>query len=88
MSELMPIMSGFFIGSSLYFVPPRAAGAAYRLIVSLLLILSFGFLAAFTSGEFQISWMFLLIDIPMVAGSAVAGFTGAHYLRSFLRKPA
>jgi hypothetical protein len=38
-------------------------------------------LATVASGEFYITWAFLLIDIPLVALSAVASFYAVHRLR-------
>lgn len=78
--EFIPIVSGLFIGLLLYFAP------RHRKVGGLLLIPSFGFLAAFSSGELQTSWLFLLIDIPMVAGSAAVSFLAVHFFRLFLKK--
>jgi hypothetical protein len=43
------------------------------MIVGLAFSVVAGVLATVVSGEWRISWAFLLIDIPLVAGSAVAG---------------
>ncbi|MGH3145151.1 MAG: hypothetical protein ACRDTR_05045 [Rubrobacter sp.] len=40
--------------------------------VGALLIVAFGVLATVVSGEYLISWSFLLIDIPLIAPSAAA----------------
>jgi hypothetical protein len=39
-----------------------------------LLWVAFGFVATVASGEFRISWGYLLVDIPLVAGSAGLAF--------------
>lgn len=76
MQELLPIMSGLFLGSVLGLLRPTA-----RVPVGALLIVAFGVLATLVSGEFLISWAFLLIDVPLVALSAVVGLVVAHRLR-------
>ena len=45
------------------------------------LIITFGVLATVVSGEYLISWSFLLIDIPLVAVSVAAGLYVTHRLR-------
>jgi hypothetical protein len=50
------------------------------------LIIAFGVLATVVSGEYLISWSFLLIDIPLVAVSAAAGLFVTHRLR-WARRP-
>jgi len=43
-------------------------------------------LATVVSGEYLISWSFLLIDIPLVAVSSAAGLFVTHRLR-WARRP-
>jgi hypothetical protein len=50
------------------------------------LIIAFGVLATVVSGEYLISWSFLLIGIPLVAVSAAAGLFVADRLR-WARRP-
>ena len=47
--------------------------ARRRVLVGLALSVVAGMVATVVSGEWRISWAFLLIDIPLVAGSAVIG---------------
>ena len=46
----------------------------------LVLIIAFGVLATVVSGEYLVSWSFLLIDIPLVTVSAAAGLFVTHRL--------
>ncbi|MFD8307881.1 hypothetical protein ACFV29_36965 [Streptomyces sp. NPDC059690] len=66
-SELFPIAAGIALGLFVALLRPglpRWAGAG--------LAVALGVVATMISGEFEIGWEFLLIDIPLVAGSAVA----------------
>jgi hypothetical protein len=74
--ELLPIASGLCLGSVLGLLRPTV-----RIPVGAVLIVTFGVLATLVSGEFLISWSFLLIDIPLVAVSAAAGLIVTHRLR-------
>jgi len=76
MEELFPIISGLVIGLILGGIAPRL-----RFWVGAILAIVFGVLATVISGEFHISWGFLLIDIPLVAISAVLGLSIARRLR-------
>jgi hypothetical protein len=49
--------------------------------------MAFGVLATVLSGEYLISWSFLLIDIPLVAVSAAASLYVTHRLRWAPRRP-
>ena len=74
--ELFPIVAGIALGLFLALVRPglpRWAGAA--------LAVAIGVVATVISGEFEIGWEFLLIDIPLVAGSAVAAALLARLVR-------
>jgi hypothetical protein len=79
--ELLPVMSGLLIGLILGLLRP-----SLRMPVGLVLIIAFGVLATVVSGEYLISWSFLLIDIPLVAVSAAAGLFVTHRLR-WARRP-
>jgi len=81
MDELFPIASGFLIGSFLGWLRP-----SMRKWVGALLALAFGVLATVISGEFRISWAYLLIDIPLVAFSASVGLIVSQRLRMSLRR--
>jgi hypothetical protein len=74
--ELLPIVSGLVIGLILGLVRP-----SLRVPIGVALIIAFGVLATVVSGEYLISWSFLLIDIPLVAVSAAAGLFVSHRLR-------
>lgn len=72
-SELLPILSGLLLGSACVRIRLR-----WRLA---LLIPGLGVFATMASGEFQTSWSFLLVDIPLVAVSAAAGYAATGSLR-------
>jgi hypothetical protein len=79
--ELLPIASGLIIGSILGLIRPSA-----RVPVGAILIVAFGVLATVVSGEYLISWSFLLIDIPLVALCAAASLFVTHRLRQASRR--
>ena len=81
MQELYPIVSGLFVGSLLGLLRPSV-----RVPVGAVLIITFGVLATVVSGEFMISWAFLLIDVPLVAVSTAVGLVVVHRLR-WARRP-
>lgn len=68
MTEFFPIVAGLLCGLLLGSLTARR-----RVIVGLAFSVVAGVLATVVSGEWRISWAFLLIDIPLVAVSAVAG---------------
>jgi hypothetical protein len=74
--ELLPVMSGLILGSLLGLLRP-----SLRVPIGVVLILALGLLATVVSGEYLISWSFLLIDIPLVAVSAAASLFVTHRLR-------
>jgi len=80
--ELLPVASGLVIGSVLGLIRPSV-----RVAVGAILIVAFGVLATVVSGEYLLSWSFLLIDIPLVALSAAASLFVMHRLRSAPRRP-
>jgi high-affinity Fe2+/Pb2+ permease len=53
-----------------------------RLWVGVLLSVVLGALATFLSGESEISWAFLLIDIPLVAVSSMFSLAVVKRLRT------
>jgi hypothetical protein len=75
-SELLPILSGLLVGSFLGLIRPST-----RVWVGALLAVALGALATAVSGEFEVSWAFLLIDIPLVALSAAAGVLALRRVR-------
>jgi hypothetical protein len=76
MEELFPIASGFVIGCILGWLRP-----SMRKWVGVLLAVVFGILATIASGEFRVSWAYLLIDIPLVGFSATVGLMVTQRLR-------
>ena len=68
MTELFPIVAGLLCGVVLGSLTARR-----RVLVGLAFSVVAGVLATVLSGEWRISWAFLLIDIPLVAVSAVVG---------------
>jgi hypothetical protein len=82
MEELLPVASGLVIGLILGLIRP-----SLRIPVGVLLIVAFGVVATVVSGEYLISWSFLLIDIPLVALSAAASLFVMYRLRSAPRRP-
>jgi hypothetical protein len=75
MNELFPVLSGLVVG---LLVGPLRVG------VGVLLSVVFGFVATVASGEFRISWGYLLVDIPLVAGSAGLSFLVTRAVRRSL----
>ena len=80
--ELLPVASGLVIGLILGLLRP-----SLRVPIGVVLIIAFGVLATVVSGEYLISWSFLLIDIPLVAVSAAASLYVTHRLRWAPRRP-
>lgn len=76
MHELLPVVSGLVLGTFLGLLPP-----GMRLRVGIVSAVLLGITATIASGEWLISWSFLLIDIPLVAGSAAAALLVTHRLR-------
>ncbi len=68
MAEIFPIVAGLLCGLVLGSLTARR-----RVLVGLAFSVVAGVLATVVSGEWRISWAFLLIDIPLVAVSAVVG---------------
>lgn len=73
MEEIFPITAGLICGLLL-----GPLTAKRRLPVGLAFSIVAGFLATVFSGEWRISWAFLLIDIPLVAGCAAIGFLASR----------
>jgi hypothetical protein len=77
MNELFPILAGLAVGGALALVAPRLR-PRYGAVAALVL----GTLATIVSGEYQIGWEFLLIDVPLVAISSVVGLTAVRAVRA------
>jgi hypothetical protein len=78
MQELFPVVSGVVLGIVVAGLRP-----SLRLWVGVLLSVVLGLCATVLSGEFEVSWDYLLVDIPLVAVSAGLSFTLARM--AFLR---
>lgn len=76
MNELLPIVSGLAVGAALGLLAPQL-----RLLLGGLSAIVLGVLATVVSGEFEVSWAYLLIDIPLVAAASVAGLLGGRLVR-------
>jgi uncharacterized membrane protein SpoIIM required for sporulation len=76
MQELVPLVSGFAGGLALGLVRP-----SLRLPVGALLAVVLGTLATVVTGELEVSWAFLLIDVPLVALAAACGLAVARRVR-------
>jgi hypothetical protein len=77
LNELFPIVSGALLGLLVGTIRPTL-----RLWVGVPIATVLGVLATVISGEFRIGWEFLLIDIPLVAASAVATVLAGRLIRS------
>jgi len=53
-----------------------------RLPIGAVLVFALGAYATLASGEYHISWAFLLIDIPLVAASAAITYFGMRCLQT------
>ena len=76
MEELFPIVSGILLGSLLGYLRPELRLRAGAVLATVL-----GILATVASGEFRLSWGYLLVDVPLVAGCAVVSMALIHKLR-------
>lgn len=80
MNEVFPIASGLVAGIALGAFVPRL-----RLLWGSIAAVVLGTLATLISGEYLVSWGFLLIDIPLVALCATAGFLVSRRVRVRVR---
>jgi hypothetical protein len=78
MGELLPTMSGVVLGIVVAGIRP-----SLRPWVGIPLSIVLGLVATSLSGELEIGWEYLLVDIPLVAVSAGLSFTLARM--AFLR---
>lgn len=74
-AELLPIAAGLTSGSLIGYLRP-----SLRFPVGIACAVAFGFLATVVSGEFRVSWAYLLVDIPLVAVSALFAFTTMRWM--------
>jgi hypothetical protein len=78
MDELFPVVSGVVLGIVVAGIRP-----SLRLWIGIPVSIVLGLAATVLSGEFEVGWEYLLIDIPLVAVSAGLSFTLARM--AFLR---
>lgn len=75
MQELIPVGYGLLLGVALGFLRPSlrlGAGAAFAIAL--------GCLATVITGEFTVSWGYLLVDIPLVGLPAFLGLLSVRRL--------
>jgi uncharacterized membrane protein YccC len=71
-----PVASGLIVGLALGLLAPRL-----RFLIGAIAAVVLGTLATVVSGEFELSWAYLLIDIPLVAVASVAGLLAGRLVR-------
>ena len=76
MQELFPIACGLVLGGALGLLRP-----ALRLPVGAAVAIALGVLATVVTGEFKMSWGYVLVDIPLVACAALVGLAAARRVR-------
>lgn len=73
MAEIFPVLAGLICGLVLGGLTARR-----RIVVGVGVSIVAGLLATVLSGEWRVSWAFLLIDIPLVAACAAIGFLASR----------
>ena len=73
--ELLPVALGLGVGSVLAGLRPSVSIAA-----GIMIAVPLGFLVTVVTGEFELGWEYLLVDIPLVAVSSAAGSWIVHIL--------
>jgi hypothetical protein len=74
--ELLPVAIGLGVGTVLAGARPAMGTAA-----ALLLSVPLGFLVTVITGEFELGWEYLLVDIPLVALTSTAAFWTVRMVR-------
>jgi hypothetical protein len=82
MHEIFPIAAGVMVG----LIALRITSARLRTLAYVALSIIFGVTATAISGEFTITWAFLLIDIPLVMLSAAATVALLTYVPRWLAR--
>ena len=75
--DLLPASIGFVLGALL-----TRVGSRYRWWIGIALVLVLAASATVLSGEFLLSWGFLLVDIPLVGIATGLGFIAFNRRRS------
>jgi hypothetical protein len=73
--ELVPLGLGFLLGTGLGLLRP-----SLRVPVGAALAIVFGTLATTLTGEAEVSWAFVLIDVPTVTVAAALGLAAGRQL--------
>jgi hypothetical protein len=81
-NEFFPVIAGVLIGLVMGGVTARKRPWAW-----LALSVVFGLAATVLSGEYKVSWEYLLIDIPLVAGASVVAFVASRALAESRDRP-
>jgi hypothetical protein len=72
-SEFFPVAAGVLIGLILGGITARKRPWAW-----LALSVLFGVAATVLSGEYKVSWEYLLVDIPLVGGASAVAFVASR----------
>jgi hypothetical protein len=75
MQELIPVASGLLLGAGLGYLRP-----SIRLPIGALLALLLGLFATVVTGEFKLSWEYLLVDVPLVGLAAFLALITVRHL--------
>ena len=67
--ELLPVALGLGVGSVLAGLRPSLS-----IVAGIVVAVPLGFLVTVVTGEFELGWEYLLVDIPLVAVSSAAGY--------------
>jgi hypothetical protein len=73
MQELIPVGCGLLLGAALGYIRPSmrpAVGAALAIVL--------GVCATMVTGEFALTWGYVLVDIPLVALATVLALVSAR----------
>ena len=81
MNEILPVTFGVIAGLVMGSVTVRRPQAVWIGLSAVL-----GVAATFLTGEWQTSWAFMLVDVPLVALAAVAAHLGARKTSERWRK--
>ena len=74
MDELVPVILGLILGALIW----RSTAGYARLALSVLAVLASGVIATLVSGEYAVSWIYVLLDLGEAAAGLAAGFMIAN----------
>lgn len=81
MNEVVPILGGLVAGMLLHLLPVR-----FRVLAGIMAALGVGFAATVITGEYKVSWEFLLFDVPLASLCLVGGYLAAPRLSAYLAR--